>query len=136
VPFVLLQLISPLLLTDVRSSKEKKYAHYLAEASWAGARIVQGQQTPQAQDLYNLLISTFSTDQGKPCDLEALREQAGLSADAWEDLLQYTIQVRIRNFPTIVVNTEPTLLPGVEQPRQLQVLWVHKNCASSSRGQV
>ena len=98
-PFSLLQLISPLLLTDVPSSNEKKYAHYLAEASWAGARIIQGQQTPQAQDLYDLLISTFSTDQGKPCNLEALREQAGLSENAWEDLLQYTTQVRIWHFP-------------------------------------
>jgi hypothetical protein len=26
----------------VPSSKEKKYAHYLGVASWAGARIIQG----------------------------------------------------------------------------------------------
>ncbi|THH01420.1 hypothetical protein EW026_g1264 [Hermanssonia centrifuga] len=50
------------------SSKEKKYAHYIAQASWAGARIIQGQLTPQAQKLYDLLILTFS-NQGKLADL-------------------------------------------------------------------
>jgi dipeptidyl-peptidase-3 len=75
------------------STKEKKYAHYLAEASWAGARIIQGQQTPHAQDLYSLLISTFSDDKGKLCNLEALRKRADFSTEEWEDLLQYTTQV-------------------------------------------
>ncbi|KAI0722500.1 aflatoxin-detoxifizyme [Earliella scabrosa] len=74
------------------SSKEKKYAHYVGEASWAGARIIQGQWTPQAQKLYDLLILTFS-ENGKLADLEALQQKSGLSADEWEDLLQYTSQV-------------------------------------------
>ncbi|KIM87068.1 hypothetical protein PILCRDRAFT_815526 [Piloderma croceum F 1598] len=75
------------------SSKEKKYTHYLAEASWAGARIIQGQTTPQAQDIYDLLISIFSDDKGQLCNLETLREHAGLSEREWEELLQYTAQV-------------------------------------------
>src|ERR1700683_4024401 len=33
-------------------------------------------------------------------------------------------------------NTKPPLLLGVEQPCQLQVLWIHKNCPPSSGGQV
>jgi len=74
------------------SSKEKKYAHYLSEASWAGARIIQGQWTPQAQKLYDLLILTFS-DKGKLGNLEALQKNAGLGEEEWEDLLQYTTQV-------------------------------------------
>ena len=82
-------------LINCPSSKEKKYAHYLAEASWAGARIIQGQTTPQAQDLYELLISTFSDDKGQLCNLENLRKHAGLSEGEWEELLQYTAQVSI-----------------------------------------
>ncbi|RDB21380.1 Dipeptidyl peptidase 3 [Hypsizygus marmoreus] len=74
------------------SSQEKKYAHFLTLASWAGARIIQGQWTPQATSLYDLLILMFSTANGTLDDLTALQERAGLSADEWEDLLQYTSQ--------------------------------------------
>ncbi|KAI1795058.1 aflatoxin-detoxifizyme [Ganoderma leucocontextum] len=74
------------------SSKEKKYAHYVSKASWAGARIIQGQWTPQAEKLYDLLILTFS-ENGKLADLDALHEKSGVSAEEWNDLLQYTSQV-------------------------------------------
>lgn len=83
-----LQLIS----YSVRRSKEKKYAHYVGQASWAGARIIQGQWTPQAQSLYDLLILTFSKD-GKLGDLEALKRESGVSDEDWTNLLQYTAQV-------------------------------------------
>ena len=76
------------------SSNEKKYAHYVGEASWAGARIIQGQWTPQAQKLYDLLILTFS-ENGKLADLAALQEKSGIAVSDWEDLLQYTSQVRV-----------------------------------------
>ena len=76
------------------SSKEKKYAHYVGQASWAGARIIQGQWTPQAEKLYDLLILTFS-ENGKLANLDALQHKSGVSVDEWEDLLQYTSQVRI-----------------------------------------
>ncbi|TFK42589.1 aflatoxin-detoxifizyme [Crucibulum laeve] len=75
------------------SSKEKKYAHYLTIASWAGARIIQEQWTPEAKTLYDLLILTFSDAQGRLGDLSALEKKSGLSAAEWEDLLQYTTQV-------------------------------------------
>ncbi|KAJ3559406.1 hypothetical protein NM688_g375 [Phlebia brevispora] len=74
------------------SEKEKKYAHYIGQASWAGARIIQGQWTPQAQKLYDLLILTFS-ENGKLADLAALKQKSGVSDTEWDDLLQYTSQV-------------------------------------------
>ncbi|KAJ3796999.1 aflatoxin-detoxifizyme [Lentinula aff. detonsa] len=74
------------------SSKEKKYTHYVSEAAWAGARIIQAQWTPEANELYDLLILTFSDD-GHLADLETLRSASGLTSNEWEDLLQYTIQV-------------------------------------------
>ncbi|KAJ3727814.1 aflatoxin-detoxifizyme [Lentinula raphanica] len=74
------------------SPKEQKYAHYISEASWAGARIIQAQWTPEANDLFDLLILTFS-DNGKLADLESLKSASGLNPDDWEDLLQYTVQV-------------------------------------------
>jgi dipeptidyl-peptidase-3 len=78
------------------SSKEKKYAHYIAQASWAGARIIQGQWTSKAEKLYDLLIWTFS-DNGGLADLVELKKNSGLSVEEWDDLMQYTIQVRSCN---------------------------------------
>ncbi|KAG6375168.1 peptidase family M49-domain-containing protein [Boletus reticuloceps] len=74
------------------TEKEKLYAHYIGEASWAGARIIQGQWTPQATSLYDLLILTFSTN-GKLADLGTLQTKSSVSQQAFEDLLQYTTQV-------------------------------------------
>ncbi|KAE9403756.1 dipeptidyl-peptidase III [Gymnopus androsaceus JB14] len=74
------------------SSREKKYTHFLSEASWAGARIIQAQWTPQALDLYDLLILTFS-DNGKLADLQKLQSASAVSSDEWEDLMQYAVQV-------------------------------------------
>ncbi|KAK7693549.1 hypothetical protein QCA50_003118 [Cerrena zonata] len=89
---------SPLCSLDVAksfaqlSTKEKKYAHYIGQASWAGARIIQGQWTPFALRLYDLLILVFS-EKGKLGDLAALKQKSGVTADEWEDILQYTSQV-------------------------------------------
>jgi dipeptidyl-peptidase-3 len=77
-----------------RSSKEKKYAHYLSVATWAGARIIQGQWTEEAQNLYDMIILIFS-ENGKLADLEVLKKKSGVSNAEWEDLLQYSSQVRV-----------------------------------------
>lgn len=73
-------------------SKEKFYAHYIGRASWAGGRIIQGQWTPQAQQLFDLLILTFSAN-GKLADLEALKKRSGVSQQDFDDALDYTSQV-------------------------------------------
>ncbi|KAK7014867.1 putative dipeptidyl peptidase [Favolaschia claudopus] len=78
---------------DQLSSKEKLYTYWLTEASWGGRSIIQQQWTTQATDLYDLLILTFSNNSGKLADLQALQNSAGLSADEFNDLLQYTSQV-------------------------------------------
>ena len=84
--------------------------HYVGQASWAGARIIQGgikrllrvicihigeigQWTPQARDLYDLLILTFTDFRGSMADLTTLQTSSRLSSADWDDLLQYTIQV-------------------------------------------
>ena len=74
------------------SPKEKKYAHFIGQASWAGARIIQGQWTPQAQKLYDLLILIFS-DNGKIADIAALKSKSGVSDQEWQQVVDYTTQV-------------------------------------------
>ncbi|KAJ8589717.1 dipeptidyl-peptidase III [Rhizopogon salebrosus TDB-379] len=72
--------------------KEKLYVHYVGQASWAGARIIQEQWTPQALRLYDLLILTFSAN-GKLADLGALSQKSGLSSEDFDQVLQYSAQV-------------------------------------------
>ncbi|KAG1782483.1 peptidase family M49-domain-containing protein [Suillus placidus] len=71
--------------------REKLYAHYVGQASWAGARIIQEQWTPQALRLYDLLILTFSSN-GKLADLDALSQESGISHEEFEQVLQYSSQ--------------------------------------------
>ncbi|KAJ7449805.1 aflatoxin-detoxifizyme [Mycena latifolia] len=87
---------------DQLSATEKHYTYWLTQASWAGGRIIQEQWTPQAIDLYDLLILAFSTTDGKPADLQALQQKAGLSTDDFEGILQYASQVlsNLVNFKT------------------------------------
>ncbi|KAG8890863.1 hypothetical protein FRB98_004908 [Tulasnella sp. 332] len=76
------------------TTQEKLYAHYIGQASWAGARIIQGQWTPYAQRLYDLLILVFSkADKKTITDLNALQKKAGLENEEWKDFTQYSAQV-------------------------------------------
>ena len=84
--------------------------HYVGQASWAGARIIQGgverllriicihlreigQWTPQARDLYDLLILIFTDVRGSMANLTTLHNSSKLPSTDWDDLLQYAIQV-------------------------------------------
>jgi dipeptidyl-peptidase III len=92
------------------SLTEKTYLHWVSRASWAGARIIQAQWTPEAigpnslytthkcmlnvvTELYDLLLLIFSGTEGKLANLEELQRSAGLNAEEWEALSQYTTQV-------------------------------------------
>ncbi|QRV87699.1 dipeptidyl peptidase 3 [Ceratobasidium sp. AG-Ba] len=78
------------LLTD----KEKLYTHWVGAASWAGARIVQEQWTPEAQTLYDFLILVFSAPDGKKlADLDELKYKSGANDEEWTQLLEYVAQV-------------------------------------------
>ncbi|KAF7363442.1 Dipeptidyl peptidase 3 [Mycena sanguinolenta] len=87
---------------DQLSPTEKHYAYWIDHASWGGRPILQAQWTPQATDLYDLLILTFSGNDGKLADLQALQSNAGLSADEFNHLTQYASQVlsNLVNFKT------------------------------------
>ncbi|ELU45528.1 dipeptidyl peptidase III [Rhizoctonia solani AG-1 IA] len=75
------------------TENEKLYAHWVGTAAWAGARIVQEQWTPEAQSLYDFLISIFSTSDGhKITDLVDLKSKSGLDEEEWTLLLEYVAQ--------------------------------------------
>ncbi|KAH9043246.1 aflatoxin-detoxifizyme [Lactarius pseudohatsudake] len=72
--------------------REKKYAHYLSEASWVGARIILGQWTPYTEKLFDLLILVFG-ENGTITNVDTLKEKSGLSTDDWERVLEFASQV-------------------------------------------
>ncbi|EUC66484.1 dipeptidyl peptidase III [Rhizoctonia solani AG-3 Rhs1AP] len=76
------------------TEKEKLYSHWVGAAAWAGARIVQEQYTPEAQSLYDLLISIFSSNDGQTiADLTDLKNKSGLNEEEWTLLVEYVAQV-------------------------------------------
>lgn len=104
--------------------------HPLLQASWAGARIIQGQWTPQAEKLSDFLVLIFSSagDRTKIADLDALKQASGVTQEEWTDILEYTSQV---SCAVLSRTTERTTHPvssilGLLQPRQLQVLWIQQ----------
>ncbi|KAF9052626.1 aflatoxin-detoxifizyme [Panaeolus papilionaceus] len=116
------------------TEKEKKYAHFLALASWAGARIIQGQWTTRARDLYDLLILTFTDAQGNFADVSKLQSDSQLSSEDWESLLQYTSQVlsnlvnfKSFGFTKIIPRISPEKFENViaqsANKDKLQALW-------------
>jgi hypothetical protein len=102
------------------SSTEKQYAHYLGEASWAGARVILGQWTPFTEKLYDLLILTFS-ENGTITDIDALKEKSGLSEDEWDRVLEFASQVNRRSSDVVArsFSSSLTIYPGANQSRQL-----------------
>lgn len=49
---------------DSLTLKEKKYAHYMSRASFEGTRIIIAQTNPGAIAIYDLILNTFSTQDG------------------------------------------------------------------------
>ncbi|TFL07582.1 aflatoxin-detoxifizyme [Pterulicium gracile] len=76
------------------SPKEKLYAHYVGQASWSGARIIQQQATPDAEALYDLLILVFSQQsKHELADLDQLKSSSQISDEQFECVLHYASQV-------------------------------------------
>jgi dipeptidyl-peptidase-3 len=75
------------------SPTEKKYAHFVGQAAWAGTRIIQAHASPQSRHLYDLIILLFTGSDGRLADLDALQSEAGVGIEDWEALLQYSAQV-------------------------------------------
>ncbi|KAG6849579.1 hypothetical protein H0H93_007282 [Arthromyces matolae] len=60
------------------------------------------QWTRQASELYDLLILTFSTPDGKLADLLLLQQQSGVSDEAWNDVLSNLVNFKTFGFTKIV----------------------------------
>ncbi|KAH8833631.1 aflatoxin-detoxifizyme, partial [Flagelloscypha sp. PMI_526] len=115
---------APICLLDVKnvfellSDKERKYAHWVGKASWAGGSIIQEQWTSYATDLYKLLTTTFSNNISA---LPALQDKSGLTESEFQDLLQYTVQV-LSNLVNFRSFGATKIFPRIPQDKFAQVV--------------
>ena len=57
------------------SQKEKTYAHHMSRASFEGTRIIIAQTNPNAVAIYDMILKTFTSEQGGMVNPDTLFEQ-------------------------------------------------------------
>ncbi|TPX14262.1 uncharacterized protein E0L32_000656 [Thyridium curvatum] len=74
---------------DALSAKQKRYAHFISQASFAGRRIVLRQVSPEAESIYDFIIALHKSTDG---DWKALGQKAGVSEADVTSFLEYAVQ--------------------------------------------
>ncbi|KAK3362927.1 putative dipeptidylpeptidase [Lasiosphaeria hispida] len=71
------------------SDKQKRYAHFISRASFAGNRIVLRQVSPESESIYDFIIALYGASAG---DWKALALKAGVDEGGLSAFLQYAAQ--------------------------------------------
>jgi len=102
---------------EALSDKEKRYAHHLSIACFAGTRVVLRQCSPESESIYDFIIALHKHSNG---DYAALAKEAGLSQDELAAYLNYAAQFlgNLGNFKSF---GDSKFVPRLE-PRQLKAL--------------
>lgn len=74
---------------DALTDQQKRYAHYISKASFAGNRIVLRQVSPESEHIYDLIIALHRSSGG---DWKALAKKAAVSDEAVTHFLEYAAQ--------------------------------------------
>ncbi|CAF9915353.1 MAG: hypothetical protein GOMPHAMPRED_000715 [Gomphillus americanus] len=70
--------LTPSTLFDELTEDEKLYAHHLSKAAWSGTRIILQQTSPEANDIFDLIIALYIACDG---NWQALQKLTGISRD-------------------------------------------------------
>lgn len=71
------------------SDKQKRYAHFISRAAFAGTRVVLRQISPESEAIYDLILALHKSSGG---DWKALQSKAGVSGDELSQFLEYAAQ--------------------------------------------
>ncbi|GAO14422.1 uncharacterized protein UV8b_02629 [Ustilaginoidea virens] len=71
---------------EALNDKQKRYAHFVSKACFAGTRIVLRQISPESEPIYDLIISLHNSCRG---DWEALAKQANVEQSELTSFLEY-----------------------------------------------
>ncbi|CAH0017174.1 unnamed protein product [Clonostachys rhizophaga] len=73
---------------EALNDKQKRYAHFISKASFAGTRIVLRQLSPESEPIYDLIISLHKSSGG---DWDALGKKAGIDQSELTSFLEYAV---------------------------------------------
>ncbi|KAI1859479.1 hypothetical protein JX265_010482 [Neoarthrinium moseri] len=71
------------------SDQQKRYAHFISRAAWAGTRIVLRCVSPESESIFDLILALHKSSGG---DWKALQAKAGISDEELDQFLQYAAQ--------------------------------------------
>ncbi|KFY21608.1 hypothetical protein V493_07266 [Pseudogymnoascus sp. VKM F-4281 (FW-2241)] len=74
---------------EALTPRQKRYAHYISKASFAGTRIILRQVSPESEAIYDFILSLHRASNG---DWPALAAKAGVSAQDLQYFLEYAGQ--------------------------------------------
>ncbi|KAL1836306.1 hypothetical protein VTJ49DRAFT_5315 [Mycothermus thermophilus] len=74
---------------DALSDKQKRYAHFISKASFAGTRIVLRQVSPESEHIFDFILALYKAAGG---DWKSLAEKAGVDEQGLTAFLQYAAQ--------------------------------------------
>ena len=74
---------------EALDDKQKRYAHFISRAAFAGNRIVLRQTSPEAESIYDLILALHKNAAG---DWKALAEKAGIDEEGLAGFLHYAAQ--------------------------------------------
>ncbi|KFY65035.1 hypothetical protein V497_01505 [Pseudogymnoascus sp. VKM F-4516 (FW-969)] len=74
---------------DALSPRQKRYAHYISKASFAGTRIILRQVSPESEAIYDFILSLHRAAAG---DWSGYATKAGVSAQDLQYFLEYAAQ--------------------------------------------
>ncbi|KAK6843153.1 peptidase family M49 [Apiospora arundinis] len=74
---------------DALTDKQKRYAHFISQASFSGTRIVLRQISPESEAIYDFIVALHKSTGG---DWKALQSKAGVSEEELQQFLEYSAQ--------------------------------------------
>ncbi|KAK7952475.1 peptidase family M49 [Apiospora aurea] len=74
---------------EALSDQQKRYAHFISQASFAGTRIVLRQISPESEAIYDFIVALHKSTGG---DWKALQSKAGISDEELQLFLEYSAQ--------------------------------------------
>ncbi|KAL4893275.1 peptidase family M49-domain-containing protein [Aspergillus ambiguus] len=96
---------------DGLTSQEKRYAHYMAKAAWAGTRIILRQVSPEANGIFDLILALHRLCDGK---WESLATHANVNIDELNQFLDYSATF-LSNIGNYFGSGDQKIIPDVSQ---------------------
>lgn len=86
------------------NDRDKLYAHHLSRAAWHGTRIILRQVSPEAEQIFDLILELYQSCSGH---WDCLKESCGADEQGLHDFLEYAA-LFLGNIGNYYVNHQST----------------------------